>query len=156
LPHGPVVASDLSRASETATLAGFPGAPTDPRWRERGLGEWETHLEAEVATREEMAAFRRGDLVPPGGESWPDFQARIATAAADIEGEEEGDTIVFTHGGCVRALVAEITGADYRTVAGPANGSITVLRTGKRRRMLAFNWTAGMPGLAPASDPGAR
>jgi probable phosphoglycerate mutase len=152
LPPGPAVASDLVRATETAELAGFRGTPTDPRWRERGLGEWETHLEAEVAAPEEMAAFRRGELVPPGGEAWADFQARVAAAAAALD----GDTIVFTHGGCVRALVAAITGADYRTVAGPANGSISVLRTGKRPRMLAFNWTAGMPGLAPASDPGAR
>jgi probable phosphoglycerate mutase len=152
LPAGPAVASDLSRAADTAALAGFADVPKDPRWRERGLGEWETHLEAEVATPEQMAAFRRGDLVPPGGEAWGNFQARVAAAAADLA----EDTIVFTHGGCVRALVAEITGADYRTVSGPANGSITVLRTGKRPRMLAFNWTAGMPGLAPPSDPGAR
>jgi probable phosphoglycerate mutase len=152
LPEGPAVSSDLTRSTETAALAGFAGIPTDPRWRERTLGEWETHLEAEVATPDDMAAFRRGELVPPGGEAWPDFQARVAAAAADLT----EDTIVFTHGGCVRALVAEITGADYRTVAGPANVSITVVRTGKRRRMLAFNWTAGMPGLAPPSDPGAR
>jgi broad specificity phosphatase PhoE len=152
LPQGKAVCSDLVRATETAALAGFTSVPTDPRWRERSLGEWETHLEAEVATPEDMAAFRRGELVPPGGEAWPDFQARVAAAAAALT----QDTIVFTHGGCVRALVAEITGADYRTVAGPANGSISVLRTGKRPRMLAFNWTTGMPGLAPPSDPGGR
>jgi probable phosphoglycerate mutase len=152
LPETPAVSSDLSRATETAELAGFAGIPTDPRWRERSLGEWETHLEAEVATPDEMAAFRRGELVPPGGEAWPDFQARVAAAAAELT----RDTIVFTHGGCARALVAEITGADYRTVAGPANASITIVRTGKRPRMLAFNWTAARPGAAPPSDPGAR
>jgi broad specificity phosphatase PhoE len=152
LPQCQAVCSDLKRATETAALAGFAGTPTDPRWRERGLGEWETHLEAEVATPEEMAAFRRGELVPPGGEAWEELQARVAEAAADLDSE----TIVFTHGGCVRALISEITGADYRTVAGPANGSITVVRTGRRPRLLAFNWTAGMPGLAPPSDPGSH
>jgi probable phosphoglycerate mutase len=152
LPSGPAVASDLTRATETADLAGFAGTPTDPRWRERSLGVWETHLEADVATREEMAAFRRGELVPEGGEAWPEFQARVAAAAAALT----EDTIVFTHGGCVRALVADVTGADYRAVAGPANGSITLVRTGKSPRMLAFNWTAAQPGLAPPSDPGAR
>ena len=79
------VGSDLLRARETAALAGFPDAPTDPRWRERGLGEWETLLEAEVTTREDMARFRAGELVPPGGEAWPDFQARVAEAAAELE-----------------------------------------------------------------------
>jgi broad specificity phosphatase PhoE len=152
LPDLPAVASDLARARETAAIAGFDEAPADPRWRERGLGEWEAFLEAEVTTPAQMAAFRRGELIPPGGESWAEFQARVVAAAADLE----GDTIVFTHGGCVRALVAEITGADYRTVAGPANCSISLVRTGKRPRMLAFNWTPAMPGSAPPSDPGER
>ena len=149
VPVLPAVTSDLTRAAQTAELAGFGGAPADPRWRERSLGEWETHLEREVATPEQMHAFRRGDLVPPGGEAWEDFQARVAAAAAELV----EDTVVFTHGGCVRALVAEITGADYRTVAGPANSSITVLRMGKLPRMLAFNWTTGAPGVARPSDP---
>jgi broad specificity phosphatase PhoE len=151
LPPGDVIASDLVRASETAALAGFGDAPTDARWRERSLGVWEGHLEAEVATRDEMAAFRRGDLVPDGGESWPDFQARVAGALDALT----RDTLVFTHGGCVRAAVAHLTGADWRTVAGPANTSLTVVQTGKRRRVLAFNWTSQPPGLARPSDPGA-
>ncbi len=151
LPDLPAVGSDLERAVETATLAGFPDIPRDARWRERGLGEWETHLEAEVATKADMARFRAGELVPAGGETWAAFQARVEEAAAELT----EDTIVFTHGGCVRALVAAVTAADYRTVAGPANTSITVVRTGKRPRMLAFNWTPEQPGLAPASDPGA-
>ncbi len=151
LPRLPAVGSDLERARETAELAGFPDVPVDPRWRERGLGEWETHLESEVATKDDMARFRTGALVPPGGETWDAFQARVADAAAAVT----GDCLVFTHGGCVRALVAAITGADYRTVAGPANTSVTVVRTGQHPRMLAFNWTPEMPGFARASDPGA-
>ncbi len=150
LPRLEAVSSDLLRARETAALAGFADAPTDPRWRERGLGDWETFLEREVTTPEDMARFRAGELVPPGGEAWPDFQARVVEAAAELE----GDRLVFTHGGCVRALVAEITAADYRTIAGPANTSLTVLRMGKRPRMLAFNWTPDAPGALPPSDPG--
>jgi probable phosphoglycerate mutase len=152
LPELPAVSSDLARATQTAAIAGFADARIDARWRERGLGEWETFLEEEVTTPEDMAAFRRGELVPPGGESWREFQARIAAAAADLD----GDTVVFTHGGCVRAMVAEVTAADYRTVAGPANCSITLLRTGKRPRMLGFNWTRALPGSTPPSDPGGR
>lgn len=151
LPSLPAAGSDLSRARDTAALAGFPDVATDPRWRERGLGKWEDHLEAEVASKDEMARFRAGELVPPGGESWEEFQGRVAEAAAELR----EDTLVFTHGGCVRAMVAEVTGADYRTVAGPVNTSVTVVRTGKRPRMLAFNWTPELPGDALASDPGA-
>lgn len=151
LPSLPAIASDLSRATDTAALAGFTHIPTDPRWRERGLGEWETHPEAEVASAGDMAAFRRGDLVPPGGERWDAFQARVAAAAAELF----EDTIVFTHGGCVRALVAEVTGGDYRAVAGPANCSITLVQTGQSPRVLAFNWTPAFPGASRPSDPGA-
>lgn len=151
LPRLPAVCSDLDRARETAMLAGFPDAPPDERWRERGLGVWESHLQAEVATKGDMAAFRAGTLLPEGAEPWSDFQARVVAAAAEIR----EDTLVFTHGGCVRALVAEITCADYRRVIGPANTSVTVVRTGQRPRMLAFNWTPAPPGFHPGSDPGA-
>jgi glucosyl-3-phosphoglycerate phosphatase len=152
LPATQVVSSDLSRAQETAALAGHPGAATDARWRERSLGEWETHLEEDVATPDDMRRFRAGDLVPAGGEAWPDFQARVAGAAEELAAAG-GDWLVFTHGGCVRALTAHVTGADWRTVVGPANTSLSVLDLGKRRRMLAFNWTPTAPGLAKPSDP---
>src|SRR3712207_4565787 len=36
-----VVTSDLVRASETASLLGYPSAEQDPRWREIALGEWQ-------------------------------------------------------------------------------------------------------------------
>ena len=152
LPPARVVSSDLVRARETAALAGHAQAPIDPRWRERSLGEWETFLEREVAGPEEMARFRAGDLVPPGGEAWPDFQARVAGAAEELA-TAGGDWVVFTHGGCVRALVSHLTAADWRSVAGPANTSLTVLQMGKRHRMLAFNWTPTAPGLSRPSDP---
>jgi broad specificity phosphatase PhoE len=153
LPADGVVASDLARARETAELAGYPDAVVDPAWRERSLGTWETRLETEFGA-EEMAAFRRGELVPEGAESWPRFQARVA-AAAEALAARGGDWLVFTHGGCVRALVAHLTGADWRIVVGPANTSVSVFRLGEAPRMLAFNWTPGAPGLARASDPGA-
>ena len=152
LPATRTLSSDLLRARDTAALAGHPDAPTDPRWRERTLGAWETHLEHEVATPETLAAFRAGEHVPPGGESWPAFQARVAGAAEELEATG-GEWVVFTHGGCVRALVAHVTGADWRTVVGPANASLSVVRMGNLRRMLAFNWTPAAPGLARPSDP---
>jgi broad specificity phosphatase PhoE len=153
LPATAAVTSDLARARDTAALTGHPGAQADPRWRERDLGEWQTRLEADIDP-DAMAAFRRGEYVPPGGEAWPDFQARVAAAVADLTARG-GDWLVFTHGGCVRAAVAALTGADWRAIAGPANTSVSVLRTGARPRVLAFNWTPEPPGLARPSDPGA-
>ena len=137
------VSSDLSRAHETATLAGFDGIRRDPRWREFDLGEWSGRLEADVPP-EELAAFRRAALVPPGGESWPLFAARVAAAVEELS-RAGGTWVVFTHGGAVRAAVAHVTGARPETVAGPANTSLTLVELMPRRRLLTFNWSAGGP-----------
>ncbi len=150
-----VVASDLSRARDTAALAGHAGAVPDPRWRERGLGIWEGRLERDLEPGV-LREFRRTDVPPEGGEPWPAFQARVG-AALDELADAGGSWLVFTHGGCVRAAVAHLTGADHRTVAGPANASLTVLQADRRRRMIAFNWTPGRDGalhVPVPSDPG--
>jgi len=153
LPPASVLASDLKRARETAALAGHPDAPTDERWRERNLGEWQGQLEDDLDPKD-MAAFRTGKLVPSGAEPWETFQARVAGAARELA-ERGGDWLLFTHGGCVRALIAELTGGDWRAVAGPENGSLSIVRLGSQPRVLVFNWMPSVPGLGPDTDPGA-
>jgi glucosyl-3-phosphoglycerate phosphatase len=154
LPDLGTATSDLSRARDTAILAGYDGAEEDVRWRERSLGVWEGHLEAEVPA-DELTAFREGEHVPEGGESWAELQARVGAAVENLA--TRGSWLVFTHGGCVRAAVAHLTGADHRTIVGPANTSITVLELGRRRRVLAFNWSPTSDGrvhIPEGSDPG--
>lgn len=146
------VASDLARARETAALAGFPAAAPDPRWRERSLGVWETQPEDSVDAAE-MTAFRDNRFVPAGGEAWPAFQARVGGAVDDLAARG-GSWLVFTHGGCVRAAIAHLTGADALTIAGPSNASLTVLEIAPRRRLRAFNRT-GTAALQRPSEPGA-
>ena len=55
---------------------------------------------------------------PPGSaastspaETWPQLQARVAAAVDELRGE---DVLVVTHGGCIRAATAHLTGADAR------------------------------------------
>lgn len=151
LPVAGVVSSDLDRARDTAELAGFGDALRDERWREFDLGDWSGRLEADVAP-EELAAFRRAALVPPSGESWPLFQARVGVAVEEL-GRAGGTWAVFTHGGCVRAAVAHVTGARPEAVAGPVNTSLTLVELAPRRRLLTFNWSPE-PGLPRASEPG--
>jgi broad specificity phosphatase PhoE len=134
------VVSDLQRARDTAELAGHPAAEVDADWRERGVGEWTGMLEAELPPGE-LRAFRDRDHVPPTGEAWPAFQARVG-AAIDALDTRGGDWVVFTHGGCVRAAVAHLTGADPKTIAGPANASLTRFEIAPRRRLLAFSVSA--------------
>jgi glucosyl-3-phosphoglycerate phosphatase len=151
LPVDGVVSSDLARARDTGALAGHANPELDPRWRERGMGAWENELEATVGPQD-LKAFRVGELVPPGGETIPEFVGRVGGAIDELTARG-GSWLVFTHGGCVRASVAHVTGADFNAVAGPANVSLTILELAPRKRLLSFNWTAG-GGLPRASDPG--
>jgi broad specificity phosphatase PhoE len=151
-----LVTSDLERAWRTAELAGRGDAVRDARWRERDLGVWTESLEGDVPAAD-LAAFRDGDFVPEGAESWERFQARVGEAVDELAGRG-GSWLVFTHGGCVRAATAHVTGARPDAIAGPANASITLLELGPRRRLLAFNWTAsdGRIAVPRPSDPGAN
>ncbi len=152
LPAEHAIVSGLKRSRETAEIAGHGDAEVDPRWNERNLGDWQAELEDDVSD-DEMAAFRDNEFVPAGAESWPVFQARVAEAFEDLSARG-GSWLVFTHGGCVRAVVAHLTGADVLTVAGPANTSVSIVQTLPRRRLRAYNRTMS-PGLERPSEPGA-
>ena len=142
------LSSDLTRAMETATLLGLGGSPTDPRWREIDIGDWAGHTLDELDPAD-VAAWQRGELAPPNAETFAELQARVAAAVEDLEGE---DAVVVTHGGCVRAATAHLTGADPRRLAPPANASLTVIEYGDRRRLHAYGLRAPdlpeTPGLA--------
>jgi probable phosphoglycerate mutase len=145
---GRVLSSDLTRAMQTATVLGLGGAPTDPRWREIDIGDWAGRTLDELDP-DDVAAWQRGELAPPNAETFADLQARVAAAVEDLDGE---DAVVVTHGGCVRAATAHLTGADPRGLAPPANASLTVLENGERRRLHAYGLRAPdlpeTPGLA--------
>lgn len=146
------IVSGLTRAAETAELAGHGAAEVDPRWNERNLGGWQGELEDDIADSE-MEAFRENEFVPDGAESWPEFQERVAGAFEELV-ERGGSWLIFTHGGCVRAVVSHLTGADVLTVAGPSNTSVSIIQTSPRRRLRAYNRTTS-PGLERPSEPGA-
>jgi broad specificity phosphatase PhoE len=128
------VTSDLARARDTAMLLSFDGAAPDPRWREIDLGLWSGKRLDELDPGQ-VASWRRGVLVPPAGELWPVFQTRIAAAVAELAGK---DAVVVTHGGCIRAACAHLTGADPRRLAPPANASATILEVGDRVLLQAY------------------
>ena len=135
------LSSDLVRAVQTAELLGLAGAPTDERWREIDIGDWAGRTLDELDP-EEVAAWRRGERAPPNAEAWPQFQARVAAAVDALRG---ADVLVVTHGGCVRAATAHLTGADARTLAPPANASLTVIEHGERVRLHAYGVRAPGP-----------
>jgi broad specificity phosphatase PhoE len=136
-----VVASDLSRALETARIvAAALGAPLDapdPDLRERGFGVFEG------LTREECAAQHPD--VPPGAEDQAHLTTRMtrgvlraaAWAAGGADGSDAGAVLVVSHGGSIRALIAGIGGgpvppvpnaAVYRLVFHVEAATLRVLR----------------------------
>jgi broad specificity phosphatase PhoE len=141
-PFERVVTSDLVRASETASLLGYPHAARDARWREIALGEWQgrslSGFEDETAY-----SWRGGSATPAGGESWPEFQRRVGGAVDELV-RAGGTWLVVCHGGVVRAALSHVTGADPQSIAGPANTSVTVVRTGSRARLERYAWTPGL------------
>jgi broad specificity phosphatase PhoE len=138
VPGDRVISSDLGRARETAELLGLRPAWFDPRWREIDVGEWGGRPAAEIdAQGSELTNWRGGPRRAPSGESWEDFAARVAGAVDELI-EAGGPWLVVCHGGCIRAAVAHVTGADALALGSPPNASATVFELGPRPRLLVY------------------
>jgi probable phosphoglycerate mutase len=105
-----VVASDLGRALETATIVadalGLPAPSVDAGWRERDVGEISGHTRAEIEAKWPglLEQWRRGELESmPGGEK--DITPRVVDALEAVATAPVGVcTLVVTHGGVIGAL----------------------------------------------------
>lgn len=129
-----VLASDLPRVTETARPYRAEPVP-EPRLRELDNGAWAGLLLADVE-REwagDIARIRAGEDVPRGGgERFADLRRRVAELLADLARQvppgTERRVLAFTHGGPIRALVAEVLGLGtdgHRLLADPGNCSLT-------------------------------
>lgn len=125
-------ASDLSRAAETARALGPEPLP-DPRFREIDVGTWAGLTHHEVAERfpEEIRRLRAGEpLRIGGGESMPEFEARVDVAVDELRAAHPGrPVLVVTHGGVIRALATRALGLRGRPspLVGVGNTSLTRL-----------------------------
>jgi broad specificity phosphatase PhoE len=114
-----VVASDLSRAHETARIVaaglGLGVAYVDPDLRERSFGCFEglTRGECEMLHPEAWRAWLVDRRPPEGGEAHEALTARAVAGvrrAAERLARHDAPAIVVTHGGTLRAIVAAATG----------------------------------------------
>jgi len=117
-----VLTSPLSRAAETAKLAGFPDAEHDPDLLEWDYGDDEGLSTPQI--REQRGAdwllWRDGAA---GGEVADDVGARVDRVIERIAADD-GDVLVFAHGHVLRVLAA-------RWLEQPADfGARLVLSTG--------------------------
>ena len=115
-----IIASDLSRARETAEIVarhlGAGAVALDPGLRERGYGVFEglTREQCEAQQAEEWARYLADRThTPARGEPQTEVVARmraaVARARATMTGPEEA-VLIVGHGGSIRALIADATG----------------------------------------------
>ena len=129
-----VVASDLSRAHETARIVaaelGLAVAYTDPDLRERHFGPFEGLTRDECASYHPDAwrAWILDRVAPGGGESQEELSVRMHAAvgrAALHVATPEVAALVVTHGGSMRALLAAALGEVPPPIANGAIWRIT-------------------------------
>jgi probable phosphoglycerate mutase len=139
-PPERVLCSDLARARETAELLGVRPGRYEPRWREIDIGAWGGRSAAEVdAEVDGLTNWRGGPVTAPDGEPWTAFAQRVGSAVDELDAAG-GSWLVVSHGGCVRASTAHVTGADHLRLGSPGNASLTTFELGERRRLLSYGW----------------
>ncbi|MEA2610907.1 MAG: hypothetical protein QOG32_633 [Chloroflexota bacterium] len=116
-----VLTSPLSRASETAALAGFgAGAVVDPDLREWDYGIFEGRLTSEI--RADVPGWSIWTGPWPEGETATQVGAR-ADRVLERARAIDGDVLVFAHGHLLRVLAARWLGLP------PTSGSLFSLST---------------------------
>src|SRR5690625_4457169 len=112
------VCGGLRRTAETASVWGREPDAYDSGLDEAHLGEWEGRYSADIRAHDPAgyAAWRSGLVTPPGGESFAQLTRRVVesltAATADCAAAGGDALVVVTHGGPVRALLAELVGLD--------------------------------------------
>lgn len=104
-----VLTSPLSRAAETASIAGHPEAMRDPDLQEWDYGTLEGRTTPEIRTEFEGWTIWDGPWV--GGETADEVSARVDRVLARcLDPSVTGDALVFSHGHLLRVLAARWLG----------------------------------------------
>jgi broad specificity phosphatase PhoE len=136
-----VMTSPLERAAETATLAGFPGARTDPDLREWDYGALEGRLTTDI--RDEYPDWSIWDGPWPNGETIDHIAARCDRLIAQLR-TIEGDALLFAHGHVLRVLAARWIGMAPTAGRSLALETATVSRLGWERETPVIElWNEG-------------
>jgi probable phosphoglycerate mutase len=100
-PFALVLTSPLSRARDTAALAGFPDAIVDDDLREWNYGDYEGLKTVDI--RNDRPGWFLWDDGVPNGETFDDIAARADHVIARVRAVD-GDALVFAHGHLLRVL----------------------------------------------------
>jgi broad specificity phosphatase PhoE len=117
--------SPLSRAAETASIAGFPDAIGDPDLQEWDYGALEGRTTADI--RDEFDGWSIWAGPWPGGETVDAVGARADRVIKRcVDPEIDGDSLLFAHGHLLRVLAARWLGQPPAAGAMFALGTATV------------------------------
>jgi broad specificity phosphatase PhoE len=120
-----VLTSPLSRARETAELAGFPDAIVDGDLREWDYGDYEGLKTLDI--RKERPGWFLWDDGVPNGETIDEIAARADRVIRRVR-EVDGDVLVFAHGHILRVLgsrwIEQPPGFGQHLILSPATLSI--------------------------------
>lgn len=142
---GLVLTSPLSRARDTATLAGFGSvAQPDPDLREWDYGSLEGLETADIRASYPGWTIWHGPW--PGGETIGHVAARADRIVAQVRSSEvPGDALVFAHGHLLRVLAARWLGLT------PESGGLFALGTGT---ISVLGWERGSPVIQTWNEGG--
>jgi alpha-ribazole phosphatase/probable phosphoglycerate mutase len=111
-PLGAIVASDLSRAWQTAEILALShGVPVtaDRRLREMGFGAWEglTYAEVQRTDATALSAWQANPFGahPPGGESMAELVRRLQAFLDELAIRREATILLVAHRGALRVLL---------------------------------------------------
>jgi glucosyl-3-phosphoglycerate phosphatase len=141
--------ADNSAARGMAIDAALDGPQTDiaidARLREVDVGGWQglSTPELEVQYPDEHAAWKRGeDIRRGGGESYADVARRMRPALDErLRESPRGTLLALSHGGAIRAVVAEYMRMPLQAFAGFKNTAVAVIEFahGEGPRLVTYN-----------------
>jgi len=116
-----VYTSPLQRALQTTRIISeyFTENPTlriRQELSEIGFGDWEGRSIRELESESSDVYLRwRADptsVIPPGGESFEEIQARVQLFISEISAEDSSNILVVSHGGIIRTALIALIGMD--------------------------------------------
>lgn len=115
LEFSAIGSSDLRRCALAASAIGDRkglSVTIDPRWRELDFGDWDGSPASSVDAGLLARFWNDPDRnPPPNGERWSALVARIAAAGSGLD---QPASLIVTHGGAMRAMLAHLCGFDHR------------------------------------------
>lgn len=152
LPHPSRLVSSPARrcrepAAELAERLGV-ALSLDPDLAERDFGEWGGRRATDISDADLSRFFADpAGFTPPGAEPMAAFAARVSRSWSRLRGCADGETLVMTHGGVVRVVLAQVL-----EIPLPSLGRIEVPFAGMTR--IRVPPPPGRPSLVSHGGPG--